>query len=48
VLEQTVAWILETERLHVPDVFRESFRLRNRVNRKLLLAASALPRSGRD
>jgi DNA-binding SARP family transcriptional activator/tetratricopeptide (TPR) repeat protein len=41
VLEQTVAWVLETERLHVPEVFRESFRLRNRVNRELLLAVGA-------
>jgi tetratricopeptide (TPR) repeat protein len=39
VLEQTAAWVVETERLHVPEAFKESFRLRNRVNRELLLAA---------
>jgi tetratricopeptide (TPR) repeat protein len=45
VLEQTAAWVLETERVHVPDAFKSSFRARNRVNRELLAAATAPARS---
>ncbi|MEY2935191.1 MAG: hypothetical protein RL033_5940, partial [Pseudomonadota bacterium] len=40
VLEQTVAWVLETERLHVAEAFKSSFRSRNRINRELLMAVA--------
>jgi tetratricopeptide (TPR) repeat protein len=41
VLEQTAEWVLNTERLHVPDAFKASFRERNRINRKILAALSS-------
>jgi tetratricopeptide (TPR) repeat protein len=41
VLEQTVDWVMQTERLHVPEAFKPSFRSRNRVNRELLAAVSS-------
>jgi hypothetical protein len=41
VLEQAASWVLETERLHVPEAFKDSFRARNRVNLELLTAAAA-------
>jgi DNA-binding SARP family transcriptional activator/tetratricopeptide (TPR) repeat protein len=39
-LEQTVTWVLEIERMHVPEMFRESFRSRNPVNAALFKAVS--------
>jgi tetratricopeptide (TPR) repeat protein len=47
VLEQTVEWVLKTERLYVPAEFKGSFRERNPINRDLLAAASSqdLPRT---
>ena len=41
VLEQTVEWVRQTERLHVPDEFKASFRERNRINRELLAAMAS-------
>jgi hypothetical protein len=39
VLLQTLAWVQQTARLQVPDLFKESFLLRNPTNRALSDAA---------